>query len=341
MILIGPTEPSPSTSNHDATSTPLFGATTIIYALAVTRAVHFAATIQTFGALLFTWLLAGASVSATSADAALRRPRWAMPVIAVSVAATILSGGVWLILQAADMTESPLQETWHNGAIGTLLFETHAGLVWQIRFLLAAALTLNVGVQAMPGLRPHQRWLNTSGLALAGAVLISAAWLGHAGADPGVFGPLHIFVHAAHMLAAATWLGGLLPFSLVLLQADRAATTTALALAHRIGVRFGNLAQLAVGILVLSGLVNTGLVVDSIRDLLTAEFAGLLAAKICLLLIMLILAAENRRRLVPDLASSRPAVATRLYRNVIGELALGGLVLLVAGLLGITAPNGG
>jgi putative copper resistance protein D len=296
---------------------------------------------QTFGALMFMLLLVDRDVSLTTTGAARRPPRWAMPMIAVSVTATVVSGAVWLVLQAADLTDSPLDEAWRDGALGTLLFDTYAGRVWQIRIGMAAALVLNVGALAVTGLKPMQGWLNATGLALAGAVLISAAWLGHAGADPSELGPLHLSVHAAHMLAAATWLGGLLPFSLLLRQARRAPTATDLALARRTGIRFGNLAQLAVAILLLCGIVNTGLVVDSFGNLLTGEFAELLAAKVGLLLIMLVLAAENRRRLVPNLASDGPAVAARLHRNVIGELALGGLILLIAGVLGITAPNGG
>jgi putative copper export protein len=264
-----------------------------------------------------------------------------MPVVAVSVVATIFSGAVWLVLQAADMTESSLGEAWDNGALNTLLFETHAGLVWWIRLALVTALLLNVCALAIFDKHTRQRWLNATGLVLASAVLISATWLGHAAADPSDLGPLHIAVHVTHMLAAATWLGGLLPFALLLSQAHRSATSTEIVIAHQIGIRFGNLAQLAVGALLLSGIVNTGLVVDSARDLLTGAFPGLLATKIGLLLIMLILAAENRRRLVPNLASNGPAPATRLRRNVIGELALGGLILLIAGALGITAPTGG
>lgn len=309
--------------------------------LAVTRAVHFAAAIQTFGALLFLRLLAAPDGSAVDMGTALRRSRWTMPIVAVSLVATIFSGAMWLGLQAADMTETSLDEVWRNGAVDTLLFETHAGLVWWVRLGLVTVLMLNVCALAVFDKRAEQRWLNATGVALAGAVLVSAAWLGHAGADPSELGPLHIALHVTHMLAAGIWLGGLLPFALLLSQAYRSAAVTELAIAHRTGIRFGNLAQLAVGILLLSGIVNTALMVDSAWDLLTGTFAGLLATKIGLLLVMLMLAAENRRRLVPKLASNGPVSATRLRANVIGELALGGLILLIAGALGITAPSGG
>src|SRR5258708_17086910 len=141
----------------------------------------------------------------------------------------MVSGAVWLVLQAADMTEGPLDEAWRSGAFGTLLFETYAGRVWQIRIAVAAALLLNVCALAIPDMNLKQRCLNATGLALAGAVLISAAWLRHAGADPTALLPLHLSVHAAHMLAAASWLGGLLPFSVLLCQGARARAVTELA----------------------------------------------------------------------------------------------------------------
>jgi putative copper resistance protein D len=271
----------------------------------------------------------------------LRRPRWLLPIVALSLIATIFSGAMWLTLQAADMTESSLGEAWRNGALDRLLFDTRAGLVWWIRLAFATALILNVGALAIFDKHTKQRWLIAAGLGLAGAVLISAAWLGHAGADPSALRALHLAIHITHILAAAIWLGGLLPFVLLLFQANRSAATTGFAIAHHIGIRFGNLAQLAVGALLLSGIVNTALVVGSDWDFVTGAFAALLATKVGLLLVMLVLAAENRRRLVPKLASNGSASAARLRRNVIGELALGGLILVVVGALGITSPTGG
>ncbi len=305
------------------------------------RAVHFAAAIQTFGALLFLRLLAEPDASSSGATGTRPQPRWLMVMLAGSLAATVVSGAGWLMLQAADMVESSVGDAWRDGAIGMLLTGTYAGTVWQVRIALTAALILTVGAHAATRQNAKRGSLCTTALVLAAALLGSAAWLGHPGADPGALRPLHLTVHAAHMLAAAAWLGGLLPFLLVLSHARRAATAGELAAAQRIGTRFGNLAQWAVAVLLVCGIVNTGLVVDSFGSLLAGPFAGLLAAKVALLLIMLVLAAENRRRLVPKLATHQAGVAGRLQRNVIGEIALGGIILLLAGVLGISAPNGG
>jgi putative copper export protein len=55
---------------------------------------------------------------------------------------------------------------------------------------------------------------------------------------------------------------------------------------------------------------------------------------------MLVLAANNRQWLVPRLSdASSPQAAARLRWSVLGELALGALILLVAGALGLSPPG--
>jgi putative copper export protein len=56
---------------------------------------------------------------------------------------------------------------------------------------------------------------------------------------------------------------------------------------------------------------------------------------------MLCLAANNRLRLVPELAGgATPSLAiTRLWRSVWGELMLACLILAIVGVLGITPPG--
>ena len=95
--------------------------------------------------------------------------------------------------------------------------------------------------------------------------------------------------------------------------------------------------SLAVGIIVISGIATTALVVRDVSDLTTGTYAGLLAVKLVLFCLMLVLAAVNRLQLVPRLAASNhgPA-AIRLWWSILAELALGLVILLAVGALGIT-----
>jgi uncharacterized membrane protein len=117
------------------------------------------------------------------------------------------------------------------------------------------------------------------------------------------------------------------------LHGDAFAASTARAASQS----FGNIALVAVGVIIASGVVTVPLVVGDLADLTTGLFAKLLTGKLVLFCLMLALAATNRLHLVPRLATSNDAAAmTRLWWNVIGELVLGLLVLFVVGALGIT-----
>ena len=100
---------------------------------------------------------------------------------------------------------------------------------------------------------------------------------------------------------------------------------------------FGNIALVAVGVIIVSGVVTVPLVVRDVADLTTGLFAEFLAVKLVLFCLMLTLAATNRLHLVPRLATTNDALAmTQLCWSVLGELVLGLLVLFVVGALGIT-----
>jgi putative copper resistance protein D len=310
-----------------------------VVALAAVRAVHFAFAIQSIGALLFVWIVRGAPVSATTRYAE-GRWRWLVRAAAVSAAATLVSGGVWAALQAADIAGTDPLGAIANGAVGKLMWQTHAGTIWRLRFWLVAALAF---VTILLSMAPHPPAgaAVTLALALAAATFISSGWLSHAAADATPLGPLHLAVHALHMFGVALWLGGLLPLAMLLMWARRTESEEDLAVARHAAVRFGNIALLAVGLILVSGIVNSALVVDSAADLARGAFARLLAAKLILFMLLLCLAANNRLRLVPELAGgATPSLAvTRLCRSVWGELMLAALILAIVGVLGITPPG--
>jgi putative copper resistance protein D len=306
-----------------------------VLALSIVRAVHFAVAIQAIGALLFVCILGRLpAVAGNAAEHSARR--WLMGAATLSAAAIIPSGFAWLVLQAADMTGHTVIEAWDDGAVGLLLFKTHAGVVWWVRFAIAAILLIDLCVLASLRGVPSEAAV-VVGLVLAIANFVSCAWLSHAGSDAGPYASLHLAAHALHMLGVSLWLGGFIPLAMLVSRTLHLGNGGAGTAARAVSVSFGNIALLAVGTIVISGIATTALVVHDVSDLTTGTYAGLLAVKLILFCLMLVLAAVNRLQLVPRLATSdHRTAAIWLWWSILAELALGSVILLVVGALGIT-----
>lgn len=132
---------------------------------------------------------------------------------------------------------------------------------------MTAALVADIAVLASMHRAPGQTAV-VAGFTLAVANFISCALLSNAGADPGPYGPLHLAIHAAHMLGVSLSLGGLLPLAMLLSRAKQTGDEKMLAIAHHASVCFGNVALFSVVLILLTGVANTALVVDSAADLI-------------------------------------------------------------------------
>src|SRR5262249_9717625 len=156
--------------------------------LAVVRAIHLAAAIQTIGALLFVWIIDNAAP-----PSARPRPiRWSgslMHLVMFCVVVVAASGAAWFALQVVGMTEGSLAEAWTRGGVSGVLFEPRAGIVWWIR--LAIVTTLVIVMLAFARGAP-KRAVIAAALMLAIANLTTCAWLSHAAGNPGAFGTVHL-----------------------------------------------------------------------------------------------------------------------------------------------------
>src|SRR5262249_29147745 len=152
----------------------------------------------------------------------------------------------------------------------------------------------------------------------------SLAWTGHAGSTLGVAGDLHLAADTLHLIAAAAWIGGLVSLMLFLATARRSKT---LSLAHDAVGRFSTLGMISVATLLLTGLINTIILVGSPRALIVTEYGRLLLLKLGLFAVMLAFAAANRFRLSSGVGSSdnqmRSTALRRLTLNSGIELVLG------------------
>lgn len=166
------------------------------------------------------------------------------------------------------------------------------------------------------------------GIALAGtvAVAISFAQVGHALGDPRA--ALAVLL-VLHLLAAAFWVGALVPLRQAALSPDGAV------LLHH----FGNVAAFGVAVLILAGTSLAWLLSGSVAALFGTAYGLGLLLKVAIVAALLGFAAFNKLRLVPALRAEIPGAANALRRSIFIEMLAVALILrATATLTSVTTP---
>jgi len=254
----------------------------------------------------------------------------------MSLAIAVASGVIWLQLQAASTSGLPFGEAMTSDTLLTVLNETQFGLVSKVRFVLAVILAACLAFDRFT----QARWL-----ALGSVVgfIAAMAWTGHAGSTLGEMGNLHLTADVLHLIAAAAWIGGLMPLALLLAAARRNQAFAWASLARDVAQRFSTLGIVSVATLLLTGIVSAWILVGSFQALLVTEYGLLLMLKVVVFAIMLMLAAVNRSWLTPQLAFTsenevQVKALRRLTRNSVIEIALGFTIFAIVGALGTLHP---
>jgi copper resistance protein D len=252
----------------------------------------------------------------------------------IALAVALLSGVIWLFLQAVSMSGLPPDEAMTSQVLSTVLNETQFGAVMEIRSVLAIILATCLAFDRFP----LADWL-----ALAAALGLTAAiaWTGHAASTLGELGNLHLAADALHLVAAASWVGGLVPLVLLLVAVRRDDNAVPASLVRDATQRFSTLGIVSVATLVATGLVNAWILVGSFHALLAAEYGQILILKLVVFTLMLAIAAVNRLSLTPQLAvaSGKQREAVRLLtRNSVIEIILGFSIFAIVGMLGTLHP---
>jgi putative copper resistance protein D len=298
----------------------------------LTRTVHFAASAITAGALVFRGFVAGPALRAAPAAAApidkqLRATTW------VGLAVAVVSGLALVLLLTMSLSDESLGEAITSGALRDILNLTQFGLVAQVRLAIATVLAICLAFERSA----LWRWL---GLAAAVSLAASIAWTGHAASTPFTLGYLHLASDALHLTAASAWIGGLVPLALLLGMARCHKGWASLEL--DVIRRFSILGIVSVATLILSGGVNTWILVGSFRGLVETGYGQLLMLKLAAFAVMLAFAAVNRLSLTPRLAvpsdDARQDALRALSRNTWIEIALGLSIFAMVGVLGTLHP---
>lgn len=178
---------------------------------------------------------------------------------------------------------------------------------------------------------------------LAAIAVASLAWSGHGAATEEPAGMVHLASDIVHLLAAGAWIGALGAF--ILIVSRRTQTPETLSAAHRVLASFATVGAIIVGLIIITGLVNSYLLVGPGNVLMLAEsdYGRLLLIKLGLFAIMLGLAAGNRFRLTPVLGKAvggdgAAAAVVRLQRSLWIETATGILILGLVAWLGTLPP---
>ncbi len=181
---------------------------------------------------------------------------------------------------------------------------------------------------------------------LTGLALVSFVWTGHGMLGSGGGAGVHPYADALHLLTAGLWIGALLPLSILSVTAlNSRSPTDAAALARGIA-GFSNSGVGAVLLLLVSGLVNSYLLVgtEHWRSVFNTPYGVVLAVKLALFGMMLGIAWRHRYRTGPMLqravrhrTDTRP-ILKQLCTTIVAETVIGLLVVVAVAILGTLEP---
>lgn len=261
-------------------------------------------------------------------------------ILVLAIAAPFVSATQMLASIAAMMGQSIWQLEWPT--VHALLTETSLG--WA--FLLRLALLVVAAAMLLSARR--YRLALPCAASLYAVVLATLAWSGHAAASEGVAGILHRLADAAHLMAAALWIGAILWFLNLTVIAHRPAghgLAGPLLLAMH---RFAALGLLLVAIIIGTGIVNAQLIfgLENSQSVFDTSYGRLLIAKVVLVGFMLLFGARNAsigRRHAKSVGHSNADTITILAsirRSLGAELAVGILIVALVASITMMSPMG-
>ena len=280
------------------------------------RFIHFSALMVLLGSTISCSLLAPQAFK----PVLIRHLKWQWH---TAVWMTMLSA-VLLLCAQAGMMGSGWWDTINPQTWLTVL-GTRFGSVWLWQILL--------GVVTVVVLLLKPRTLQALLMLLAAAQLILLAGVGHAAMREGLYGSVQRLNHAVHLLGAGWWVGGLLPLIMCMRMAGRprwrGAAITAM-------MRFSRYGHLAVAAVLLSGLINSLMILDGSLPQ-DSDYVRFLLVKVVFVAVMVIIALYNRYFLVPRF--NRAPLATKQFIRLTWlEIILSVAVLLVVSIFATWEP---
>jgi copper transport protein len=289
----------------------------------ITRALAFLASLVLVGGLVFT--------------------RWRWPAALERSDVRALLVGAAVVAFVATLVSIPLQAAYALGGGVSTLFDTSAlGDVLRERFgeavLARLVLIAIAGVMVLP--RRGRQTSKPAGIPVLAALLTlgvaeTFAYAGHG--DTGRLSQLGFVADIAHVGGAALWLGGLAVLALVLRR--RAMSSAEIDSTASGADRFSRIALPAVGVIVVSGVVQGWRQVGTLSALWNTTYGHLLVVKVLGVLAILIVASAARDAVRDRTVSGGVATVTELRTGVWLEAGLAVAVLVVTATLVVTPPG--
>ncbi|CNH96266.1 copper homeostasis membrane protein CopD [Yersinia pekkanenii] len=283
------------------------------------RFMHFLAVMLMFGISVFTAVLAPVGFSS------ILKKRLS-PLLIFSTLLGLLSAIGLLAIQAGMMGDGWADT--YRLTIWWAVLGTRFGQIWQWHL----------------GLSILSLWIVLLGLSrgdyrlMAGCstlLLASLAFTGHAAMHGGVLGWVHQTNQIIHLLSAGYWLGCLPPLLICLAythnnNVKREAITTL--------IRFSSWGHLAVVLILVTGVINSIIMLRDTSLALTSTYQILLLSKVVLVIFMIVVALVNRYHIVPMLKQLPAKAHYWLVVNSYIEITLGAVVLLLVSIFATMAP---
>ncbi|MBD3662581.1 CopD family protein [Sulfitobacter sp. TSTF-M16] len=273
----------------------------------VAKALGYSAALLAMGGVLF------AAVFSQRAEASVLRLARQLAVGAALVGLAVLA--VRFGIRAARISGMGIE-----GATDAMML----GFVWESP-LGTAAIWRGLGEVAILALLIPRfgQWIAMAGTV---AVAISFAQVGHALGEPRA--ALAVLL-VLHLLAAAFWVGALVP----LYKAAR--DPAGAELLHH----FGNVAAFGVAIVIFAGTSLAWLLSGSVTALLGTAYGLALLLKVAIVAVLLCFAAFNKMRLVPALRTKKSGAIRALQRSISLEMLAVTVILLATAIItSVTAP---
>lgn len=266
----------------------------------------------------------------------------------VSIALILGASVIALVQQASSVFDKTIPEALSPTVLADVLAKTGYGRAWFLQVAATAAfliIVLLLSVRTKRATAGSGKALWWIGLLLGLVLLVAPSWTGHAAAAIKDF-RLAVITDWLHIVAGAFWVGGLFHLGLSALPGlshlDSSARIRAVSQLIR---RFTRIAIPSVILLVLAGLYNTWVHVESFQAFWSTTYGRTLLLKLLLVGIMLVLGGLNNfhfgkkaTRLSESDFEKLNVLERGFGRSVFVEGAIGVAVLLVTAILVFLTP---